>query len=274
MKAEERHRLQTNELSVWTARAGELWKQYGTYVLLGAIALVLLTAAVAWWNQYSQSQAAAGWDDFRAARDENTAAAYADVAERHDGTAVAWARFWEGRIALRTGLQLVFENRKGAYRELAAARKAFEDVLSNADARNEVREQAQFRLAQTLEALAGVRESDDAEAPAATVDEAIAAYETFLNDFSDSVLKPPAEEQIAQLKKDSMRDFYAWFAQQTPSPADRRAPRDPATSPGSEFDLGDLDALLQSKKPGPTTPPAGGAPEDEPVEAPTPGGNP
>jgi hypothetical protein len=49
MKAERRHELQTNSLALWLRwRLPELWKQHGTKVLIGLIALVALFWFIRW----------------------------------------------------------------------------------------------------------------------------------------------------------------------------------------------------------------------------------
>lgn len=223
MKSEERHRLHEHDLQKLTAHAGEYWDRYGNYVLVGLLAAALIAAATIFLLRRQEASATLGWGEFRAAA---TAEHFANVADDHPGTAVgAWARLQEAESHLFSGSRLLFSDRPAARDDLTQARNAFDEVLSNQSAPPQVRERALYGLARTLEALAGVQ-AEERESPAATLDEAVAAYEQLLKEFERTLYRRPAEERIAQLKRPSTQEFYAWFLTQNPRPADRQMPQD------------------------------------------------
>ena len=286
MKSEERHRLQEHDLQKLTAHAGEYWHRYGNYVLIGFLALCLVIAAAIYFLNFSDAQASAGWGEFRAS---GTAEDFENIAEDYSGTVVgAWARLQQAERHLQSGIRLLFTDRPAARDDLTQAREAFDEVLANQSAPPQVRERALYGLARSLEALAGVQ-GDEGEKPAATLDEAIAAYEQLLKEFERTLYRPAAEERIADLKKQSTQQFYAWFQQQNPRPGDRRLPQDGL--PGGHPPLGDLFPGMPGDDVAPPRPPADGTElpgpfsptpptadprermlrDDAPIEAPNPG---
>lgn len=237
MKADERHRLQQNDLGLWMARAGDYWKLYGAYALLALLVVLLVTALSVYLARRQDHAATVGWEALRAA---TNAEQYANVADEFPGTAVAaWARLNEANWLLRSGIRLAFDERAGAYQDLTKARASYEQALQSQAATPEIREQALFGLAQTVETLAGIRNPEKPDAGTVTsVDDALKAYKALLEQFPETMYKPMVDERIESLKKPSAKDFYAWFADQNPRPADRAMPRDaihqgltPPTSP-------------------------------------------
>jgi hypothetical protein len=163
-------------------------------------------------------------------RASGTAEDFANVADEYSGSQVgAWARLQEAESHLHSGIRLSFADRTAARDDLQEAREAYDTVLANPAAPLPVRERALYGLARTLETLAGIQTAEkdgDASKPAATLDEAVAAYEQLLKQFNQTLYANVAKERIAELKKPSTQDFYAWFRQQNPTPADRALPRD------------------------------------------------
>ncbi len=62
--------------------------------------------------------------------------------------------------------------------------------------------------------------------PSKINDGAIETYQRLVTEFPISVYKDYAEARIAALKTGTAQDFYAWFEQQNPKPADREMPKD------------------------------------------------
>ena len=266
MKSEERHRLQEHDLQKLTAHAGEYWQRYGNYVLIGFLAICLAAAVTIYLVNQFGAESTAGWTELRASA---TAEDFANVADDFADTEVgAWARLQEAESHLHSGIRLAFADRPAARDDLTEAREAFEEALANPAAPPQVRERALFGLARTLETLAGVQ-AGEGEQPAATLDEAVAAYEELLEQFEQTLYAQVAQERIAELKKESTQEFYAWFRQQNPTPADRALPRD--GMPPGHPPLGGLGLPgIPGGDVAPPRPPAGEGMELPPPTTPTP----
>jgi hypothetical protein len=104
-------------------RAERLWKEYGNYVIAGAVAIVLATAGWVAWNDYDRRQAAADGQRFFAAIDrvaaDPTAAGgeFAALARDARPGYRALSRFYEAGLKARAG-DLAAAH--GTYRALAA----------------------------------------------------------------------------------------------------------------------------------------------------------
>lgn len=270
MKSEERHRLQEHDLQKLTAHAGEYWQRYGNYVLIGFLAVCLAAAVTIYLVNRFGAQASAGWTELRASA---TAEDFANVAEDFSGTVVgAWARLQEAEAHLQSGIRLSFADRPAARDDLTEAREAFEKTLANQAAPPQVRERALYGLARTLETLAGIQtaeQDDSATKPAASLNEAIDAYEQLLKQFPETLYKDIAQERIAELKRQSTQEFYAWFRTQNPRPGDRRLPQDGLLPPGHPA-LGDFSLPGAPEDAAPPRPVPGGGVELPPPTTPTP----
>lgn len=91
-------------------RALELWKRYGKYLLAGAIAVVVATAAVVGWREYRQSQRAAEGARFaeavaeaKSGRAAEAAAAFAALAAEAKSGFGPLARFREAAALVQLG---------------------------------------------------------------------------------------------------------------------------------------------------------------------------
>ncbi len=88
----------------------KLWREYGRYVIAGAVAVVLAVAGVTGWQQYQESQRLADGARFSAAmslsddgKTEDAAALFASLA-RESGTSYGvLARFHEAALSARKG---------------------------------------------------------------------------------------------------------------------------------------------------------------------------
>jgi hypothetical protein len=114
---------------------------------------------------------------------------------------------------------------------LAQAREAFAKLAQSKS--DLIQERRLFGLARCLETLAGVDVSQEkAGENVKGVDDAIGAYELFLQRYPDSIFASLAENRIAALKTGRAQDFYAWYREQNPNPEDLETPKD-GGSPGS-----------------------------------------
>jgi hypothetical protein len=126
-----------------------------------------------------------------------------------------WAWINAGEMFLHNGIELSFSSRTVALADLEKAQNAFEQVLNNTSAELDARERALNGLARTLEAL-----SDGDTQPA------IDAYKQLIEDFPESRFRRWAEFRIEELGSPAAQEFYAWYHEQSPDPADRPLPSD------------------------------------------------
>ncbi|MFK7820304.1 MAG: tol-pal system YbgF family protein [Planctomycetaceae bacterium] len=224
--------------------------KYGSKVVLGLAALLLVAAAWIWWSRSSSAAAAQGWADFTTAK---AAEDYADIADENPGTAAgAWARLSAANGYFTKGVQLSFTSRTASDGSFEKANSAYKKLLDNRSTPKQVRERALYGMARLEEATSGEDTSS-----------AIAAYEKLLSDFPQSIYKELAEERVAELKKPEVQKFYAWFKEQDPSVTDDlMTPNDLPSSPGkAETGVLPLDSILGPKPGGVESPDAGSAPE-------------
>lgn len=269
MKAEERHRLHENELQRLTEharlRSRPFIERYGTTLLFGLAGILLLIAAVIWWNKYRDADRGLGWSELSAVfrKPNATAEDFINVAELYpESKAGAWARLYAGEGYLESGLESLFTDREGAARDLADARENFENALASKDVSSELKVRALFGLAKTLETT-----SDG------NLDPAIKSYRQVAEEYPGTAYEKLANDRLATLEAPGAKDFYAWFAQQKPSPTDRlQRPTDQGLFPGFPPLGEDGPALEGSTTPpeGSTTPPATAPESVEPVVAPKP----
>jgi len=182
--------------------------------------LVALTAGgVVYWRSATGVAGQQGWREFAAA---NKAADFGNVADKYPGTiAGSWARLMEGEMELSSGVRSSFTDRAAGRSDLKKAQENFEKLINDTATPEDVLERAMFGLAESKEALP---EKD--LGPTKVNDAAIDAYQRLATKFSAGLYKDIAESRIAALKTGTAQDFYAWFDQQNPKPADREMPKD------------------------------------------------
>jgi len=230
MKSEHRHDLKTNELGRWAAEVGQSYEKYLNQIIIGAVAVLLLVAGAIYLSRSSAASASAGWNEMAAAQ---SAEDFANIADKHQGTAVgAWARLKECEQHLGNGIQLAFTDRASALSDLKKAREGFEKVIDDPAASDDVKERALFGLGRCLETM-----SDR------NTEQAIAAYQRLVDEYAYTAYKTAAENRIAALKTGGSQEFYSWFHEQNPKPADRPLPRD-MIRPGSSGPADPLDLNL------------------------------
>lgn len=222
MDSEHRHHLQQNDLSQAILKATPWFERYGTQALIAlVVVVVLLVGGSIWWSAASNADAAA-WS---AASLASTVDEFGDVIDKYPGTLpAAWAHLRSGELNLESGVNAMFRDRELGLKDLEAARKHFDAVLSATVAvPDNVRQRGMLGLAKVLEAT-----SDGDTQPA------IDAYERLLKQAPNSIYKPGVEQRIAELKSGGAKEFYAWFQQQKPKPTPFPGPRDGQSGPNTE----------------------------------------
>lgn len=234
MKSEERHRLQETELAKWGRSARDFWENFlresGKIIVIGLGVVCLVAGIVLWWLSSSAAAEAERWKEVISASFDSDPSRsielFAQTANKYPNhPAGEWAALMEAERALSQGIQYSRTNRKASAQELVQAREAYAKL---ADSKSEaIQERRLFGLARCLETLAGVDVSEVENGENVEgVEEAVAAYEQFLERFPESIFASFAENRVTDLKAGSTQDFYAWYREQNPNPDDLKTPED------------------------------------------------
>lgn len=238
---------------------------YFNQLLIGVVVLAVAAAVGIYWSRASRAVSTVGWKEFAAAK---TPSEFQELAEKYSTAPVAnWALLEAGRRYSAEGLQTALTNREASDESLASARSAFRALLDKGNkVPAEIREEALFGLAVTLEGLAGEN-----------IDEAITAYKALQTEFPQSRHAQWVAARLKELEKPDAQEFYAWFRQQNIKQEDRPLPRDlqlpgfPLPPPADGQMLPDLSLFppppadpLETPAEG-TSPPAPAPPADAPT---------
>lgn len=223
MKSEHRHELKTNELERIASEWGHTAERYvqDNWMLLAVavVAIAIGAGGLVYWRSSSGVAGQQGWREFASA---NKASDFGNIADKFPGTAAgSWARLMEGEIELSSGVRSSFTDRAAGRSDLKKAQENFEKLIADKATPSDVMERALFGLARAKEAL-----PDKNLGPSKIDDAAIEIYQRLLTEFPITIYKDYAESRIAALKTGTAQDFYAWFEQQNPKPADREMPKD------------------------------------------------
>lgn len=217
MKSEHRHELKTNDLeriaSGFRRVSGSYAERHTSELIIAVVILIAIGIGVALWLNSGSSAERQGWEAMAGA---NSAADYANVADKFPGTNVAqWARLREGEAHFFSGLRLMFSDRDAGRSDIKKAEECFDKLVSDKATRDDVLERALFELGGCRETLSGKN-----------TDPAIETYDRLLKRFPGSMYHTAAEARVAALRTGSAEDFYAWFQSQNPKPRDREIPSD------------------------------------------------
>lgn len=252
MKTERRHELETNELATIVGDSVERAKPYMTLIAGLLIAAIVIGGIYLYLRQQSIAQQAAAWDLYFDRSTTGDQALLADLGNQYPATPVGnWSRLMAANIELNEAVELLFRDRSDAAERIEIAIEQYEAVIDSA------REPLLIQLA--LLGLGRAQESLGFES-STHLDDALETYRKLLEDHPDSPGADLAKRRIAELERPQNREFYDWFAQQTPAP--------PAQPPGMEmFPFDNLDQLPDGPPAdsGPllNTSPPGQAPTDE-----------
>ncbi|MCA9075601.1 MAG: hypothetical protein KDA93_11255 [Planctomycetaceae bacterium] len=250
MKSEHRHELAENDLSKLLGNWAQQLDEHQNTILSVAVVIALVAAGLIYWTRMSNFEQSSGWAQLTASSSPED---FANIAEAHEGSTVGeWALLRAADGFLQEGIRLSISDRPASNDRLEQAQEAYQELTSPGTL-PVIREQALNGYAVTLESR-----SDGDTQPA------LAAYENLLKAFPETRFKQFAEDRIESLKTGGTQDFYAWFHQQNPQPADMPLPKDgptggsdPLGSLVPDLDLSDLESTLGDLKLGdePFTPP-------------------
>ncbi|HWB11176.1 MAG TPA: hypothetical protein VG826_18250 [Pirellulales bacterium] len=274
MKTERRHELATNALADWLGEKIEELKPYSAAVSATALAVVVLAFATVFWYQRRQASEAKAWEGYFTALDERDPEKFrtrlVQVSDEYaQSPAGLWSRLSLADAQLGRGVEALFQDRAGARKALEEAIDDYRAVLDAAPADSLLAERATF-------GLAGAYESKD------ELDGARQKYRELLDRWPEGAFSSMAKERLADLDRKTTKEFYDWFAKQSPKAKPPIGPGLPGEKP--PFDLGKLpDQIFEpgvnfdgNKKTGPKLKPdaeessqdgTSAAPEQKPEES-------
>jgi tetratricopeptide (TPR) repeat protein len=232
MKTERRHELARNVLADWLGERIEALKPYSAAVSATTIAVLVVVFATVLWYQKRAAGTAQAWTSYFTALDEqnqNPDTARNDLvklSEDHPQTSAGlWSRLTLADMQLAKGLEGLFQDRAAARKALEEAIDDYRAVLDNAPSDSLLAERASFGLAEAYES------KDDLE-------NARKQYRELLARWPNGAFSALAQQRLADLERKSTKEFYDWFAKQSPKPKPSIGPGIPGEKPG--FDLNKL----------------------------------
>lgn len=206
MKTERRHELQKNDLADVLGHEIEFIRPYFKTILAVLIAIVAVVFTIAFLSNQRATKNAAAWGQFFDAIAEGDPELIEKFADNHASTrAGMWARLQAANQKLADGSRLMFEDRKEAEVSLDQARKDFQTLIDQSSAERDIKRRARFGLAQTYVAM------NDPESALPILEEIVK------EDEADPVGKAAAEH-LAQVKRLSEAQWFAWFDKHKPTP--------------------------------------------------------
>ena len=227
MKSDRRHELEQNVLA---DRLGAGIESVQSFLPTAIGAIVVVTVLALGWGLYSSSsqrKASAAWTDYYFNLEAGDADAFADIAEKYDGSvAGAWALQTAGNGYLENGLQTLYVNKADGEALIQKAIDEFSKLESQSDP--VLRSKALLGLAQAYESLG-------------EIDKAAGYYDRVAKSTTQPRLISKANERIAFLNSQPGKEFYAWFKSYAPKPgAAITLPENflnPPTTPDIEFSV-------------------------------------
>lgn len=231
MKAEQRHKLETNILADWIGQSIADIKPYSRAILTGLVVLVVVIVAAVLWPRFAERASASAWEAYYAALSNDNFTELERIAEDHPGTPVAhWSLAVAADARLATACMQLFVDKVSAGQEL---RRAIEDYGAVIDQAREpqLRERALFGRARAYEAVSGSRQGEG-ELP-----KAIADYEQVVKEWPNGTYAAMAGEQLKRLKSQEFKVFYDKFAAYSPR---RPVSKEPEAGAKLPFDSSSL----------------------------------
>jgi len=231
MKAEERHKLETNVLADWIGQTIEDFKRYSRAITIAVVLLVLAIAVATVWPRFRDRGLASAWDAYYAALAADNYAELERIAEDHPRTSVAhWSLVVAADARLATGCVQIFMDKVSAAQEL---RRAIEDYTAVIDQCREprLRERALFGRARAYEAISGSRQG------VGEIPKAIDDYERVVEGWPNGTYAAMAGEQLKRLKSQDFKVFYDKFAAYSPK---RPVSKEPEAGAKLPFDSSSL----------------------------------
>lgn len=236
MKTERRHELATNALADWLGERIEALKPYSAAVSASALAVVIVVFASVIWFQNRGAATGNAWKTYFEALDLEQQGGAVDARAKDDARAKfvevsedfaksspgLWARLSLADSQLAKGVEGLFHDRAGARKALDEAVDDYQAVLDLAPADSLLAERAILGLASAYES------KDD-------LDNARRQYQNLLDRWPDGAFSSLAKSRLADLDRKATKEFYDWFAKQTPKVTPPKGTGIPGEKP--DFDL-------------------------------------
>jgi predicted negative regulator of RcsB-dependent stress response len=228
MKTERRHELATNALADWLGEKIEVLKPYSAAVSASAVAVLVVAAAAAFWYQRRETSAAKAWEGYFTALDERdpekARTRLVQVSEDYaQSSAGLWSRLSLADAQLAKGLEALFQDRASARKALDESIDDYRNVLDAAPKDSLLAERATFGLAQAYEA------KDE-------LDSARQRYNELLERWPEGAFSSMAKQRLTDLDRKTTKEFYDWFAKQSPKAKTPPGPGIPGERPNFDLD--------------------------------------
>ncbi len=203
------HSSDATHLETALRRTKPWFEANATFLIYGLAVVLAVVAAIVWMQRQPEQNSAAS----ALLMDADGPEDFQNIADQYEGTPLAnLARLKQADTLLNSASSKLFTDRTAANAELEQAEAALNRLPEASGIDAAVRDRVAINLARLTEMRCdGTEES---------IQGAIDAWQNVLTQNENSIGKLLAEGQIAELKKASAADFYAWFQPLDPKPAD------------------------------------------------------
>ena len=197
--------LGDNDLADATLAFIDRVRPYFSTILAGLAAALAAWVALAVVSSQSETARTQSWDACLAAMSSGDVESFTEVVRRYPGTdAARWAELMMADAAVVQGSELLFIDRARAEGRLQAAVEAYSALLAGKP-QGLLGERAVFGLAKARESLGQLAEASR-------------GYEAVAAEFPTDALAKVAAGRVAELSRESTRQWYDWFGSQKISP--------------------------------------------------------
>jgi hypothetical protein len=234
MKTQRRHELATNELADRLGKVIERAKPYTTSIVGTVLACAVLAGGYLVYRGRSASKVEEGWSNYFAALDEGKPDALRNVADEFATTPAGhWSRLSLADAMLAKGVQQLFDDRDAAEESLKDAVAGYSEVIKRAPPDSLLAERATYGLGEAFESLGELSKARE-------------QYTAVQERWKQGAFNGQAQQRLADLDRDSTREFYDWFATQHPRPKETSGPDKKPSFGADGFDLDKLPFDSQS----------------------------
>jgi hypothetical protein len=227
MKTERRHELEANELAIRLGKITEAIQPRARTVVAGIVVIAAIALIIQYSGSTSSTRQTEGWDRYAAAASSGDTFELDSLGEEFKLAPVgSWARLVLADQYLSTGVRETFRDRAKANSDIDRAIENYEVVRENASD-DLIKQRAHFGLGRAHESLSKLGEAEQ-------------DYKAIVDGWPESALAVAAQSRLDDLALRRTREFYDWFAAQTPQ---AEFLSDEPGTPGARPDF-DLDTIL------------------------------
>jgi len=197
--------LGDNDLADTTLVIFDRVRPYFSMILAGLAAALVALVAFAMVSSQAETARTQSWDACLAAMSTGDTESFGDVVRRYPGTdAARWAELMMADAAVVQGTELLFVDRPRAEVRLQAAVDAYSALMADRP-QGLLGERIVFGLAKARESLGQLAEARQ-------------GYEAVSAEFPTDPLAQFAAGRVAELGRESTRQWYDWFGAQKFTP--------------------------------------------------------